>query len=706
MVPKKDSEGRETRDLVHAPYTQEEERSVKEWKAELKAWKRGEAIVKQQIAATIPDSLFMKVRDKGTALEIWEALQGDFQNKSRMVAVDLRRRLQQEKCAEKGDIRAHFAKLRKMREDLAAMGHPPGEDEFYAIILGSLPYSFEPFISALNATSSVLGTVLSPDELMQAFTDEYDRRNLGKSSKKEEENTAFSAEDSNSNGSSRKGNDQRGKCYNCGKPGHRKDDCWEEGGGKEGQKPHWLKEKEKWQKERREGTSDKEKVKPKPKESATTAMIEDVAWMAYISDSEDNDDIVSTVSSDEGSVDWWDEQVEGEREEFDEQVDEMGNQPIPQPSEPEAITRKGTELPLAQPEEQGKCGGKVASDESADNDEWAATVSTDAMEDRESSYETAKGEIEWPEEAGAGVLPHTPYPNAEPASEYYSDVMWNPWAVDEIQGESGGGGKAASGESGKGVDEVNEAKKDPEKGRHKVCPGAADDAKSILHLRNPARSNFDDAEPVSTRIDHENFLSDGQHLPSPAKFMKTKNLPYREGIGPPLCTPKPNAAISIAINAITPKFREKPPHLSSDKSRGRGGTSWVNPRKHAEGGTRANPAKRDFRGLGGEEDISLISGDEENGLKGHLPFFQDPGGVPQHSRVGYRPMEDSRPVPGAPRKGTRTISTRMGAEEDGSRWHTDVAARSGLPILESVPITRNSHTARAEFFNNQRHACT
>ena len=65
-----------------------------------------------------------------------------------------------------------------MREELARMGHPPGDDEFYTIILGSLPYSFEPFISALNATSSVLGTILSLDELMQAFTDEYDRQNL------------------------------------------------------------------------------------------------------------------------------------------------------------------------------------------------------------------------------------------------------------------------------------------------------------------------------------------------------------------------------------------------------------------------------------------------------------------------------------------------------------------------------------------------
>ncbi len=66
-----------------------------EWQANMKIWKMGEAVVKQQIATTIPDSLFMKIRGKGNALEIWKALTADFQNKSQMVSVDLRRRLQQ-----------------------------------------------------------------------------------------------------------------------------------------------------------------------------------------------------------------------------------------------------------------------------------------------------------------------------------------------------------------------------------------------------------------------------------------------------------------------------------------------------------------------------------------------------------------------------------------------------------------------------------
>ena len=38
-----------------------DEKGMKKWKKELKHWKQGKAIIKQQIAATIPDSLFIKI---------------------------------------------------------------------------------------------------------------------------------------------------------------------------------------------------------------------------------------------------------------------------------------------------------------------------------------------------------------------------------------------------------------------------------------------------------------------------------------------------------------------------------------------------------------------------------------------------------------------------------------------------------------------
>jgi hypothetical protein len=56
MVPKKDADGNDTGEMIAATPTADKERLTRDWKADLKDWKQGEAIVKQQIAATIPRS--------------------------------------------------------------------------------------------------------------------------------------------------------------------------------------------------------------------------------------------------------------------------------------------------------------------------------------------------------------------------------------------------------------------------------------------------------------------------------------------------------------------------------------------------------------------------------------------------------------------------------------------------------------------------
>ncbi|KDR65517.1 hypothetical protein GALMADRAFT_148625 [Galerina marginata CBS 339.88] len=50
-------------------------------KKELKIWNQGEAIVRQQVAATILDSQFMQICGKDTAHEIWEALKEVFEKR-------------------------------------------------------------------------------------------------------------------------------------------------------------------------------------------------------------------------------------------------------------------------------------------------------------------------------------------------------------------------------------------------------------------------------------------------------------------------------------------------------------------------------------------------------------------------------------------------------------------------------------------------
>jgi len=72
---------------------------------------------------------------------------------------------------------------------------------------------------------------LTSDDLMMTISNEYDRRNLSRTSKKEK-NVAFHCWEEQAE----RGN-QCLSVFNCAKKGHKKADCWAEGGGKAGQGP-------------------------------------------------------------------------------------------------------------------------------------------------------------------------------------------------------------------------------------------------------------------------------------------------------------------------------------------------------------------------------------------------------------------------------------------------------------------------------------
>ena len=131
--------------------TMEQKKLKTEWKKDVKDWKQGEAVTKQQIASSILDSLFMKVRAKGSAYDIWTELGKHFKKRSRMVSIDLRQRLQELRCAEKGNIIEHFAVLRTMREDLASMGRLSevwsGPGPWYSFRTWTWPSTTGPVIS-------------------------------------------------------------------------------------------------------------------------------------------------------------------------------------------------------------------------------------------------------------------------------------------------------------------------------------------------------------------------------------------------------------------------------------------------------------------------------------------------------------------------------------------------------------------------------
>nr|GAT43935.1 polyprotein [Mycena chlorophos] len=239
--------------------------TVADEQAANRAWTAGQAMIKQAIASTIPDALFLRVMNATSAGEMWEKVTNEFEKKSKMVTVDLRRKLQDMRCAENGDVRAHLSAMQTLRTDLVGMSADPGNDNFIAIVMGSLPISYDPYLAALTATATVSNTILSPDDVIQALSQEYDRCALRSKSKKNDSDVAFAA-GGRGNGKKKKSNVE---CFNCGKKGHIKADCWAPGGGKEGKGP----------KGRGGG-----KGKGKGKEDANAATEIGGVWMAQVED--------------------------------------------------------------------------------------------------------------------------------------------------------------------------------------------------------------------------------------------------------------------------------------------------------------------------------------------------------------------------------------------------------------------------------------
>lgn len=170
----------------------------------------GSNLVKQQVFSTITDRLLLRVQKLESASEVWAEICQIHEDKTELVQID-------------------FAEMLRLRELLAGMGAGILDTDFHAMILGSLPESYRPLLSSINAASKITKTPLSSE-----------RRPNKKGG------SALVAREAKGKGRASSSTSKANSditCFNCDRKGHYKTDCWRPGGGKEGQGPNqqWKK---------------------------------------------------------------------------------------------------------------------------------------------------------------------------------------------------------------------------------------------------------------------------------------------------------------------------------------------------------------------------------------------------------------------------------------------------------------------------------
>jgi hypothetical protein len=132
-------------------------------------------VVKHLIMHSIPDDFFNRIKDGQNAREWWDNLKKICEWRSRTLLINLGRKLQNIRCGEDDDVRAHFAKLANLREQLAAMGEIIADRQYANILLASLPPCYDMQVCAITTNADNSGKDIDPTNIIKHISDDYDK---------------------------------------------------------------------------------------------------------------------------------------------------------------------------------------------------------------------------------------------------------------------------------------------------------------------------------------------------------------------------------------------------------------------------------------------------------------------------------------------------------------------------------------------------
>ena len=215
------------------------------------------------IALYVEPQLQIHVSTKSTANEAWENLKKQFQFVSVTQIVRLTRRFYAAKMAEDGDLMKHITEMTSLSEQLREMKDEISSKKFATAILGSLPDSYDNFLTSLNARDA---ETLDWNSIQGVLMEENAKRQEREEEPRPDDHALFAHNSRGRGGNARRGgrgggrfrgayrgggdrgshrgggNSNRsnnlrnhpytfnGQCYNCNEFGHRASECTKDEG--------------------------------------------------------------------------------------------------------------------------------------------------------------------------------------------------------------------------------------------------------------------------------------------------------------------------------------------------------------------------------------------------------------------------------------------------------------------------------------------
>ena len=179
------------------------------------------------LSQRLPDTTVMHMVNCACAQDHWELVTKEFQAKSKYAQANLHQSFLDMHCARGGDIWEFLASLSYKKEMLAAAGMHIMEREHKCTILHGIPSKLATFTSTILVMAQVSNTSTDLNALANHICEEADHLKLrhmkgGNQGGGKKEATDESLATTTSEGSKRR---QKGKCHNCGKPGHWEKEC-------------------------------------------------------------------------------------------------------------------------------------------------------------------------------------------------------------------------------------------------------------------------------------------------------------------------------------------------------------------------------------------------------------------------------------------------------------------------------------------------